>query len=128
MLFHFNLNFKSPYKSLSFFLKTSYIPREDDEEESIDTRLQIVHFEDQPSPQNLSTNDKVMTKDSCEQVYSTKEEILKSRNTFGDLNLNMSAKEMRARLGVRKREDPRRVASRRRNADWWSQYRMIQTL
>eukprot|EP00092_Neocalanus_flemingeri_P062629 GFUD01075582.1.p1 GENE.GFUD01075582.1~~GFUD01075582.1.p1 ORF type:complete len:253 (+),score=95.23 GFUD01075582.1:41-799(+) len=44
------------------------------------------------------------------------------------LDLNMSAREMREKLKLRKKVDPRREEGKRGSGDWWMQYKMIQTL
>ena len=49
--------------------------------------------------------------------------------TEGDsLDLNMSAREMREKLNLRRKVDPRKEEGKRESGDWWMQYKMIQTL
>ena len=44
------------------------------------------------------------------------------------LDLSMSAKEMREKLILRRKVDPRKEEGKRGSGDWWMQYKMIQTL
>ena len=44
------------------------------------------------------------------------------------LYLSMSAKEMREKLILRRKVDPRKEEGKRGSGDWWMQYKMIQTL
>ena len=45
-----------------------------------------------------------------------------------DLDLNMSAKEMREKVNMRRKGDQRRREGRRKSWDWWKQYKIIQNL
>ena len=51
-----------------------------------------------------------------------------SKREGNGLDLNMSAKEMREKLNLRRKVDPRREEGKRGSGDWWMQYKMIQTL
>ena len=44
------------------------------------------------------------------------------------LDLNMSDKEMREKVNLRRKGDQRKREGRRKSWDWWKQYKMIQNL
>ena len=117
-----------------------------DKEEEIDTRLQKVSFTD-----TANKYVKVLPEVEPPAVRDTRDTVRDSRDEARDapklgrhdsgvsevdavdgdiaeLGLDLSVEEARERIRRRRRHDPRTIPMKRASGDWWSQYKMIQTL
>lgn len=136
--------------SLPYTVVTSS-KEEMEEEEKLDLRLQVRDVEDHEE-EDLENIDQEKDEEvdstvslSRHQSSSTSETSTRSERSLSSssadkspvyyparsggevkgLNLNMSAREMRARIGERKKRDPRMEAEK---MDWWQRHHIVQTL
>ena len=116
-----------------------------DQEEEIDTRLQKVSFTDTankyvkvlPEVDPPAVRDTRDTRDSRDEARegaklgrqdSGVSEVDAVDGDIAELGLDLSVEEARERIRRRRRHDPRTIPMKRASGDWWSQYKMIQTL
>ena len=113
----------------------------EEEEEVIDTRLQQVKVEESSPPSTPRTPPSVEREASIQSSSSASSAVVTSRHSVSSgslrstpspsdspdlgLNLNMTAKEMRERLGSQKKRDPRKDSNRH---DMRKKFEMIEAL
>ena len=112
---------------------------EEEEEEVLDTRLQTVTFRefqpDESDKVTQSTKDKesvtvsvsVRRQDSGDSGVSGAE-VDPPHEVLGLTGLGLTVSQMKEKLRRRRRHDPRLDPRKRQSGDWWTQYKMIQTL
>ena len=115
---------------------------EEEEEEVLDTRLQTVTFREF-NPQESENKVSERTKD--QESVSKKSSASVRRQDSGDsgvsggelepphevlglAGLGLTVQQMKEKLRKRRRHDPRLDPRKRQSGDWWTQYKMIQTL
>jgi len=111
---------------------SSEIFDEEDNEEYINTDLQVMKTCDK-NTETSNTRETETTPDKIEVVTRTDSGVGEDNNEQkhcgkNELDLSMSAKEMREKLNRRRRIDPRKEEGKRGSGDWWMQYKIIQTL
>ena len=119
--------------SLPYLVRRSNVEEEDhSEEENIDTRLQTVTFKEESSEE--SETSEISTKDKRELSVSRQDSGVSTDSPQpplpppDPLGRGLSVQEMKERIRRRRRPDPRLSPGKRQSGDWWSQYKMIQTL
>ena len=108
-----------------------------DEEEVLDTRLQTVTFRESPEEsekvsESRKEKESVRRQDSGDSGVSGEGREVESPHSpheaLGLAGLGLTVQQMKEKLRRRRRHDPRLDPRKRQSGDWWTQYKMIQTL
>ena len=107
---------------------------ESEGEEVLDTRLQTVTFkefnpeESERVIDNTKDRESVSKSSSVRRQESVDSGVSGEGEEMGLAGLGLTVQQMKEKLRRRRRHDPRLDPRKRQSGDWWSQYKMIQTL
>ena len=114
---------------------------ESDGEEVLDTRLQTVTFREFNPGESEEVTEKETEKQGCVSRSSVKRQDSGDSGVSAEAveagsvpevpglaGLGLTVQQMKEQLRRRRRHDPRLDPRKRQSGDWWSQYKMIQTL
>ena len=123
-------------------LDNSVDPDDDYGEEVIDTRMQKVSFDDNKEvikTRNSVESDNVDNRSVDRQDSGVDEDDIDSikrdasdnhgdSSDINDLGLNLSVEEVKQRIKLRRKHDPRTVPMKRASGEWWRAHTMIQNI